>query len=292
MKNIITILFLSIFTLKAFPQHAKDSVLVRKKFLPLIATTGAVYTGGLIGLNELWYKESRRTSFHFFNDNHEWLQVDKVGHFYTAYYESKAFIQLFQWTGLSKKQALWGALAGIVFQTPIEIFDGFSPEYGASWGDLIANTTGSGLVLGQYLLWDEIRITPKFSFHFSPYASLRPNTLGQNFQERLLKDYNGQTYWLSFNLKSFLKNSKLPSWLNLSAGYGGEEMVFGDPKANRDNGYHSYRQYYLALDVDFEKIPTQKKWVRTILFGLNMIHIPSPALEFNRKGIKVHPVYF
>ncbi len=35
----------------------------------------------------------------------------------------------------------------------------------------------------------------------------------------MLKDYNGQTYWLSFNVASFLPtNSGFPYWLNMSLG--------------------------------------------------------------------------
>jgi hypothetical protein len=44
------------------------------------------------------------------------------------------------------------------------------------------------------------RITPKFSFHTTQYAQYRPNVLGSSLAEQILKDYNGQTYWLSVNL--------------------------------------------------------------------------------------------
>ena len=63
---------------------------------------------------------------------------------------------------------------------------------------------------------------PKFSFHTTKYASLRPNVLGSSLSEEIFKDYNGQTYWLSVNLHSFFKSSKLPKWLNLAAGYGAD----------------------------------------------------------------------
>src|ERR1700730_15941568 len=44
--------------------------------------------GGLLvttGLYYLWYRKHPRSHFHFFNDNQEWLQVDKWGHATTAY---------------------------------------------------------------------------------------------------------------------------------------------------------------------------------------------------------------
>ena len=43
----------------------------------------------------------------------------------------------------------------------------------------------------------------------------------------MLKDYNGQTYWLSANLKSFFPGSNIPPWLNVAIGYGADGMFGG-----------------------------------------------------------------
>jgi hypothetical protein len=48
----------------------------------------------------------------------------------------------------------------------------------------------------------------------------------------MLKDYNGQTYWLSVNLHSFYKGSKIPKWLNLAIGYGANGMLTGNGENN------------------------------------------------------------
>jgi hypothetical protein len=82
------------------------------------------------------------------------------------------------------------------------------------------------------LLWKEQRITPKFSFHTTQYAQYRPNVLGSSLAEQMLKDYNGQTYWLSVNLHSFYKGSKIPKWLNLAIGYGANGMLTGNGENN------------------------------------------------------------
>ncbi len=42
----------------------------------------------MVGLYSAWYSNYPQTNFHFFNDNNEWKQVDKVGHAYSAYIES------------------------------------------------------------------------------------------------------------------------------------------------------------------------------------------------------------
>jgi hypothetical protein len=36
----------------------------------------------------------------------------------------------------------------------------------------------------QELLWKEQRITPKFSFHSTKYAALRPDVLGSSLPEK------------------------------------------------------------------------------------------------------------
>jgi hypothetical protein len=272
-----------------------DSTLIKKRFIPLMAGGNAVYVGSLIYLNQVWYKNDPRTHFHFFNDNAEWLQMDKVGHFSTSFHESVFFVETLKWTGVSKKKSiLFGSFAGLLYQTPIEIFDGFSAAYGASWGDEAANASGSLLVLGQYLLWDQIRFQPKFSFHRSGLASHRPNVLGSNTGQQIFKDYNGQTYWMSFNISTFLKNkeSRFPRWLNLAVGYGGQNMIYARKQENYAAGFHPYRQYYLSFDVDVRHVKTRKKWVKYVLYPLNFIHIPCPAVEFSKKGINFHPVYF
>ena len=57
--------------------------------------------------------------------------------------------------------------------------------------------------------------------------------------------------------------------------------------------YESYRQYYLALDIDLTHIHSKSKFLNTFLYFVNMIHIPAPALEFNRiDGVKFHALQF
>ena len=64
----------------------------------------------------------------------EWKQVDKVGHFYSAYIESRASMELWRWTGIDRKKRIWiGGMSGAFYQTVIEILDGFSAGWGWSW---------------------------------------------------------------------------------------------------------------------------------------------------------------
>jgi len=252
----------------------------------------------LVGLNELWYNDFSRSSFHTIDDSNEWLQMDKFGHVFSSYQLGRVGADVLNWSGVSKKnQLIYGATLGFTFLTIVEVFDGYSKEWGFSWTDIAANGVGTGLYIGQELLWKEQRITLKFSFHSTKYAEMRPDVLGENFLQEILKDYNGQTYWLSANLHSFSKNkySKIPKWLNLAFGYGADGML----TANSDNvdnlftNQDRFRQFYLSFDVDLTRISTNSHLLKTIFSVLNMIKIPLPTVEFNSKnGVVFHLLYF
>ncbi|BDD08961.1 DUF2279 domain-containing protein [Fulvitalea axinellae] len=264
----------------------------RKLFRHLTLGAG-VYTASLIGLNQVWYSEDR-SSFHWFDDLPEWKQMDKAGHAFSAFHLGRLGYEYLGTYDISeRKRRFWGSLSGALLLSPIELLDGFQPEYGASASDLVANLTGSALLWGQLSLWNEIRIKPKFSYRASPYAELRPNTLGSTWNERLLKDYNAQTYWLSFDIHAFLPSGNaFPKWLNLALGYGADGMVYARDSQNEAHGHRAYRQYYLALDWDLSHIKTRRKGIKALLFVLDAIHLPAPGLGLDERGnFSFHALY-
>ena len=250
----------------------------------------------LLGLNQLWYADYPRSKFHTLNDADEWLQMDKVGHVFSSYQIGRAGANILNWSGVSKKnQLVYGSTLGFTFLTAVEVFDGFSEEWGFSWSDMAANAAGTGLYVGQELLWEEQRITLKYSFHQTKYAPQRPDKLGEGFIEEMLKDYNGQTYWLSANVHSFFKESQIPKWLNVAIGYGADGMLTGKSETviNLIISHQRKRQFYLSLDVDLSRIETKSHVLKTIFEVFNVIKVPFPTLELDDRGVlKVHPVYF
>jgi hypothetical protein len=287
----------------SFAQSAIDNFLKpsdslnKKRLNTLVISETAIAAVALIGLNQIWYADYPRSDFHFINDNAEWLQMDKVGHVFSSYHLGSLGANSLKWAGASRKsQLIYGSTLGLGFLTVVEIFDGYSANWGASLGDVAANVGGTALYVSQELLWKEQRIVPKFSFHTTPYASARPNVLGSTFPEQILKDYNGQTYWLSANIHSFAKKSFVPKWLNIAFGYGAEGMITGNdafvntiflPESKR------YRQFYLSLDLDLTKIKTKSHFVKTILTVFNSIKIPAPTFEIKGSGgTKFHLLYF
>src|SRR5690606_11389822 len=268
----------------------------------------AGYGGSLIVLSNTWYSEYERTSFHTFNDGREWLQMDKIGHAWAAYNAGMVSSAMWRWAGMNrKKAAIVGGLSSTAFLTAVEFMDAHSAKWGWSWADIAANISGSGLYTAQELLWNEQRIQFKFSFHSKKYEEpmLRERAhslFGDSWYEKMLKDYNAQTYWLSINLKSFFPQSNLPEWLNVAAGYGADGMYGGfrnvwdegDPGFPIDRSdIPRKRQFYLAPDVDFTKIKTNSKLLRTVFTFLNAFKFPAPALILYDSGkFKVYAIYF
>ena len=279
-----------------------------KKRIRLVAAANIVAYGGLlIGLNAEWYAKYPRSRFHFFNDDAEWLQVDKVGHMYSAYTESRASMEAWRWAGLPGKERIWlGGLSGVAYQSIIEVLDGFSSQYGFSPGDFTANIIGSGIFTAQEFAWNDQRIKFKFSFHRKNYGEADLNKradaiYGSTEIERFIKDYNAQNYWLSANVCSFFPNSKLPRWLSFSVGYGAEGMfgarsnvaydANGNVTFNRSD-IKRYRQWYLSPDVDFSKIRTNKKGLKILFAVLDAFKFPAPTLEYSNGSFKGHWIVF
>lgn len=269
----------------------------KKKQKIAVLSEAVVASGILVSLNQFWYADYPKSDFHFINDNSEWLQMDKAGHSFSSYHLGRFGAEIMRWSGAGKKdQLVYGAGLGFVFLTAVEVMDGYSSQWGASSGDVIANASGTALYVSQELIWKEQRIIPKFSFHQTQFVAQRPEVLGSSFTEQILKDYNGQTYWLSVNLYSFAKDSKIPKWLNVALGYGADGMISGNPQNESlflmSNAQRS-RQFYLSLDVDLTKIDTKSHFLKTLFSVVNMVKIPAPTIEMVRfNDIKLHLIYF
>lgn len=290
---------------------AQDSLQLQRTYqarkIGVAAVNVSGYGGTMIALYRSWYLHYPRSAFHTFNDLPEWNQMDKFGHLYSAYIQSSASTDLWKWAGLNKKSRIWiGGLSGAVYQTAIEILDGYSADWGWSWGDFGTNLLGSGTYIVQALAWDEQRIRLKFSFHRKQYEDGLLNNrsdqlFGTGWSERMLKDYNGQTYWASVRLAPFFKGHRLPPWLSVAVGYGAEGLFGGhENMATNAAGVVTFdrrdiarvRQWYLSPDIDWSQIKTNKKAVRVLFTFLNAFKFPAPALSYSKGKWSVLPFYF
>ncbi len=286
------------------PDHpdstAGKPVNYRARLIGVSATAGVLYLSSMTGLYYLWYADYPKSGFHTFNDCDEWMKMDKAGHFMSAYWIGRIGYESLTWSGVERKKAIWaGGTWGLIYLTSVEIFDGFSSEWGFSWGDMAANTLGTGLFITQQYLFDSQPLLMKFSSHPTEYAEYRPDLLGETPIQRLLKDYNGQTYWLSANISSFLpKGNRFPKWLCVSFGYSAEGMLGAKENPAEYNGeplpdFERYSQYFISLDADLTRIRTNNETVRLLLNLVGYIKIPFPAIEFNRVDkVRGHWIYF
>ena len=299
--NIRYLILLFLLSFSGFSQSKLNNYLKpsdtlnRSRLNTVIITESTLASATLIGLNQLWYANYEKSKFQTVNDNREWLQMDKFGHVFSSYQLGRIGATALKWSGTDKKnQLLYGGTLGFVFLAAVEVMDGFSKEWGFSWGDIAANGLGTGLFIGQELLWDEQRIGVKFSFHQTYNAQLSPNKLGSDFNEQVLKDYNGQTYWLSANIHSFIKTKHIPKWLNIAFGYGANGMFSGSKDVDNQllTNTDRYRQYYLSFDVNLEKIKTNSHILKTILSVFNTIKVPFPTLEFSQNRVVFHLLYY
>ncbi len=284
------LLFLLLCTLHAKPQATETTATdsLRKGRAWLVAGGAAAFTvGSLSWLDHAWYQGYPRSAFHFFNDGDEWQQMDKMGHAHSTYQLGRAGHASFRWAGFNKSTSTWlGGSVGLIYLSGIEYLDGLSAEYGFSTWDMTANVAGTALFIGQELGWHDQRILLKWSSHLTDFAPMNPELLGYDRAERMLKDYNGTTVWLSANPRAFGWKA-MPAWLNFSAGLGASGMVHatGNPA--------DYRILYLAPDIAFSRIHTRSKLLRTFLFMLDALKRPAPTLEFNGNGgVKGHWVFF
>ncbi len=279
------------------PFSGKDSINYKTRQKIFWYSSATAYTGLSIGLYHAWYKNYFGPKFHFFNDNNEWLQIDKVGHFYTTYQLSQGMYQSLKWAGLNNnKSLLYSSLISFGYMSTIEVFDGFSDSWGASVGDISANVMGVGMFLLNQHRQSFVQV--KFSYHPTHFAQYRPNVLGSNAAERFIKDYNGQTYWLNLNIQKMTGAKKIPAWIDLSFGYGATGMIGGDanPTVDEQNNpypaFQRHRQYYLSLDINPKQMKIKNKFLKTLVGSFNYIKIPFPALKYENKSFSLEPFYF
>jgi hypothetical protein len=280
--------------------QSDSALLLKKRQTTLKASSLGLGISTATTLYFAWYKNYSSNQFHFFNDAPEWLQVDKLGHVYSNYQLNLLGYNACKWANYSdKKSLIYSSVAVFGYFTTIEIMDGFSSGWGFSSSDMLANASGISLfAIQQHFLKDQF-IKLKFSFHQTNYPKYRQELLGNNLAEQLLKDYNGQTYWLSFNPFYFSgENFKFPKWLNLAIGFGAEGMISGRdnyviiPTNGKVIGNTRYRKLLLSLDFDLTKIKTNSKILKNIFLVFNSIKIPVPAIEFSNKTILIHNFYY
>jgi hypothetical protein len=233
-----------------------------------------------------WWKDNR-TAFHVIDDNEYKANFDKFGHTFGGYYSSHFFDEAFSWSGMDSTQsAALGAACGALWETYIEVEDGFGGSWGFSRGDFRSDLMGATF----YFLRSEIKPLQALKYKWSYFPSVqylenKPDIPGQTLN--FIEDYGGQEYWMSLDVHSLLPDAAKaywPNWLNLAVGVGGSNLdaTTHDEWGNLLQDYsRRHLAWYLSLDYDITKL-----WPESDIGFLNFIrrsldywHFPSPAVR-------------
>lgn len=254
----------------------------------------------LVGINEVWYKNYARSDFHFFDDLKEWNGMDKIGHACTSYQLNKISHSLFEKNNI-KKPLLKSSVYTFGYMLGVELLDGYSTEWGFSIYDVIGNGLGTILYTIQERKFKNQPFKIKFSSHKSTYASCRPSLLGENRLQQILKDYNGQTYWLTFNYNELWnKRIKLFDYIDFAFGYSIDGFTGGhnNPEIsscncliNDCNNLKRTSQFIFSVDLNTSKIKNKHPTLGKFLLPFDIVKIPFPAFILNNsKNFKL--IYF
>ena len=254
----------------------------------------------LVGINEVWYKNYARSDFHFFDDLKEWNGMDKIGHACTSYQLNKISHSLFEKNNI-KKPLLKSSVYTFGYMLGVELLDGYSTEWGFSIYDVIGNGLGTILYTFQERKFKNQPFKIKFSSNKSTYASCRPSLLGENRLQQILKDYNGQTYWLTFNYNELWnKRIKLFDYIDFAFGYSIDGFTGGhnNPEIsscncliNDCNNLKRTSQFIFSVDLNTSKIKNKHPILGKFLLPFDIVKIPFPAFILNNsKNFKL--IYF
>ena len=258
----------------------RDSI--TKKNIILNTTALGATSLSYFGLYNLWYKKYPQTSFHFFNDLDEWNYIDKMGHVFSSYQVARKS-HLFLDKKNIERPLEKSCFYSLFFMMGIEVLDGFSKEWGFSNYDLISNFIGTGLFYIQEKKFNTQFLKLKFSSHLSPYATCRPTLLGNSFPENIFKDYNGQTYWITFDFNTRIQQKfKIFKYINLALGYSIDGFTGARYNPNLNcaecNNLKRQSQYILSFDLDLTEIETKNKFLKLFFNAFSIIKFPTPAL--------------
>ena len=218
--------------------------------------------------NNMWWK-GEKSEFHT-NWTEDWnssLGADKVGHFYFGQSVATLYKHGFMWVGYTEeKSTLYSGLFTFTYQTFLEIRDGFSKDYGFSWGDFGANLLGSMYPYLQY----QYPLLNKYNFKIS----FDPSERFQNDSHAyILDDYESTYHWLSIDINQFLPSALenvFPDIINLGIGHSVSGLNF--------HGSENH-EFFIGLDWDIKSLPGNNPFLKFLKETFNLYHLPAPTVK-------------
>lgn len=257
------------YTLDGSPMRKTTQIDIGKALLYGGAYSLAVGAAQYYQYQAFW---ADRLSFRIIEDGDLELGADKCGHVFAGYFMSKFSTDILLTVGFSEDMAtIGGGLMGLGYQFFVEVQDGYGKNWGFSPSDMIANTIGAGLHIGQRYVPGLQYVKMKAEFYPAPWFGEKT----RKGSSTPIDDYSAWTWWLSLDVHGILPDAAKPywpSWLNLAFGYASRNLEWDGEQS---------RRYIISLDYDLEKLLPDGvpfwNWLRQYL---NILKLPAPALEF------------
>lgn len=230
--------------------------------------TGTAFAIGHVYLNTLWWK-GQYSDFHInsYQDNVYALGADKLGHATFAFMAATVYADAMRWCGFDSTSATWiGFGVAMAYQTFVEVRDGFSADYGFSWGDAISNTVGASLCVAKHYTpalraFDlQVSYWPSQKYRDGAYSSI-------------IDDYESTTHWLTISPYQWMPASWqtwYPPWLGVAIGHSVQNID------GQGGGNHVIT---LSLDWDLQHLPVLPAWLQRVFRILHLYHLPAPAVQ-------------
>jgi len=271
-----------------FDLQSDDSVGSGEIHTVKVILVGGLLAGSMAAVHlyqqQGWWADNR-ASFHFEEDLDYGLWVDKIGHFYGTTVWSYSIRKTLEWANVPERASLWwGSGGALIFQTFLEIEDGFS-----TWGfdrvDFAFNVMGAAWPIAQYYAPALQSFNLKLSYHPSQLLGTAGGEGFEGQKHLVFDDYEGQTFWLSVRVHDFLPEgakSVWPDFLCLAVGYGARDITGANPTP----------VVFIAPDLDMTRIiPANTSFLKTLGEALNFIHMPLPAVQIS-PGAIWYGIYF
>lgn len=285
MKNTICLIFLLCIFFQGIAQpndsitlaHTPQDSISVKQIALVSSIIPITATGVYIYLNKVWWAD-QRVAFHITDDLElrYALNLDKAGHFISSYFVSGVFSDVFRFAGMPQKYSVWsGAAMSIINATIVEIKDGFSPYWGFSKFDELANISGALYPVLQYYVpvLQNINFCWSYDFTHPSYYKTLPGHQDKSF----IDDYERQNFWITCDVASMCfpnkKQSKFPYFI---------EPAFGMSAQKLDGKGSGTYEWFIGFQIDFTKFRFTKYKAEPVIYKyLHYYHMPLPALRLH-----------
>lgn len=285
----IVVIFLSLLlifpTFNSYSQRV-DSV-ERKVNVPGLIATGSITPLALAGvyvyMDNAWWSGGR-SGFHFDSgsDLHYARNLDKLGHFTASCLVSNAFSDILRVFNVPENWSMWGGAAlGALNATVIEIKDGYSPLWGFSIYDEMANFLGAFYPVLQ----TKVPFFKNFNFRWSydwdysyetEYYKYKASFNYENSYS-FIDDYDRQYFWLTIDWANlFCKEKakyKFPYCIDFAIGMSARNLK------TLDKSKEIRQEFFIGFDVNLTKFFQNRNIGYYICKYLNFYHLPMPSWQ-------------